>query len=129
MNASALSIHLRNLGLHAVQCEMCCHRGYWPEGPILILFGGQHEQLCSYGPSTVTLKILFSAHALRLFEALRLSCAQSATYATRWALLSGQVSGSVKLNLETPDLVHCYDYINRHMASQVAHAPCPTLHD
>ena len=55
---------LEGTGLEALSCRACGHRGFRSTGGILTLFGGRHEHVCSYGPSMLTLTIVFSGAAL-----------------------------------------------------------------
>ena len=68
--------------------------------------------VCSYGPSTLTLTIVFSGAALVLFGERGLSPTQAAVYAAQWALLSGQVAGTVHMFLESPALSRCYEHFH-----------------
>jgi hypothetical protein len=95
MRGTALHPSLEGTGLQAVQCLDCGHHGFISTDRIILLFGGGHEQVCMYGPSTLTLTIRFSGSALRRLRARGLTPARSAACATRWALLRGQVTGTV----------------------------------
>jgi hypothetical protein len=105
---------LEGTGLEAVSCRVCGHRGFRSREGIQTLFGGRHEHVCSYGPSPLTLTIVFSGAALALFRNRGLSPAQAAEYAVQWTLLCGQVAGTVHLILETPALGRCYEHFRRH---------------
>ena len=104
---------LEGTGLEALSCRACGHRGFRSIGGIQTLFGGRHEHVCSYGPSMLTLTIVFSGAALTLFRDRGLSPAQSAIYGAYWALLCGQVAGTVHLFLESPSLSRCYEHYRR----------------
>jgi hypothetical protein len=88
-------------GLQAVWCVRCGHQGFVTTEAIIILFGGQHEHVCSYGPSTLTLTVTFSASALRRLRTWGTSPASSAACVTQWALLHGQLKGTVWVSDET----------------------------
>ena len=103
---------LDGTGLEALRCPACGHRGFQSRDGIRILFGGRHEYVCSYGPSTLTLTIVFSGAALVLFGERGLSPTQAAVYAAQWTLLSGQVAGTVHMFLESPALSRCYEHFH-----------------
>ncbi len=84
---------LEGTGLAAVSCRACGQRGFRSREGIHTLFGGRHEHVCAYGPSTLTLTIVFSGAALAMFRERGLGPAQAAIYAAQWALLGGQVAG------------------------------------
>lgn len=105
---------LDGTGLEALRCPACGHRGFQAQDGIRVLFGGRHEHVISYGPSTLTLTIVFSGAALVLFGERGLSPAQAAVYAAQWALLSGQVAGTVHMFLESPALSRCYEHFCGH---------------
>ena len=79
---------------------------------VRLLFSGQHEYVFSYGPSLSYLKVVLSTVALNLFRVQGVSPVQLATHVAEWALLSGQVCGTVRL---AGDLVlsNCYEYCRR----------------
>ncbi len=83
----------------------------WHEGTgrLHLLFAGQHEYVFSYGPSPSYLKVVLSTIALNLFSVQDLTPVQLATYVAEWALVMGQVCGTVRLagNLVLSD---CYGY-------------------
>lgn len=111
---------LADLGLHVLNCPVCRHRGYRPLEDIRVLFGTRHEHICSYGPSIHSLTILFSGDALTTFRNEGLGSTQSALYAANWALLDGQVVGTLRFFLETPAFMRCHAYFRcqglRHIA-------------
>ncbi|MCS6291218.1 MAG: hypothetical protein H8K10_19930 [Nitrospira sp.] len=76
---------------------------------VQLLFAGQHEYIFSYGPSLSYLKIALPAVALNLFRTQGVEPVQLATYVAEWALLMGQVCGTVR---PSGDLVlsSCYVY-------------------
>ena len=106
---------LDGTGLESLTCEACGHRGFRSQSGIQTLFGGRHEHVCSYGPSLLTLTIVFSSAALRLFRDRGLNATEAAVYAAHWILLSGQVGGTVHLLSETPALARCYEHFSRQM--------------
>ena len=106
---------LDGTGLESLTCRTCGHRGFRSQGGIQTLFGGRHEHVCSYGPSLLTLTIVFSGAALRLFRDRGLNATEAAVYAAHWTLLSGQVGGTVHLLSESPALARCYEHFCRQM--------------
>ncbi|MEP7153024.1 MAG: hypothetical protein ABI856_15050 [Nitrospira sp.] len=106
---------LDGTGLESLTCAACGHRGFRSQGGIQTLFGGRHEHVCSYGPSLLTLTVVFSGAALRLFRDRGLNPTEAAVYAAHWTLLSGQVGGTVHLLSETPALTRCYEHFCRQM--------------
>ncbi len=106
---------LEGTGLESLTCEACGHRGFRSQGGIQTLFGGRHEHVCSYGPSLLTLTVVFSSVALRLFRDRGLNATEAAVYAAHWTLLLGQVGGTVHLLSETPMLARCYEHFCRQM--------------
>ena len=109
---------LDGTGLEALRCPACGQRGFRSKEGIRILFAGQHEHMCSYGPSQLTLTIIFAGAALVLFGGRGLSPSQAALYAGEWALLNGQVAGTVHMFLESPALSRCYEYLVRHRTTE-----------
>jgi hypothetical protein len=105
---------LDGTGLESLACRTCGHRGFRSQGGIQTL-GGRHEHVCSYGPSLLTLTVVFSGAALRLFRDRGLNATEAAVYAAHWTLLSGQVGGTVHLLSETPALARCYEHFCRQM--------------
>ena len=116
---------LDGTGLESLTCGACGHRGFRSQGGIQMLFGGRHEHVCSYGPSLLTLTLVFSGAALRLFRDRGLNATEAAVYAAHWALLSGQVGGTVHLLSETPALTQCYE----HFCRQLRETRPPAGHD
>jgi hypothetical protein len=116
---------LEGTGLEALRCPACGHRGFHSKGGVRILFAGQHEHVCSYGPSQLTLTIVFAGAALVLFGDRGLSPSQAALYAAEWALLNGQVAGTLYMFLESPALSRCYEYLMRHHTTAAVPAPSP----
>ena len=88
--------------LESLRCAGCGHRGFRSQRGIHTLLGGRHEQVCSYGPSLLTLTVVFSGAALTLFRDRGLNPTEAAVYAAHWSLLSGQVRGTVHLLSEPP---------------------------
>lgn len=114
-------------GLQALGCPVCKHRGYRSLEGIRVLFGTRHEHVCSYGPSIQSLTVLFSGAALALFRNEGLCPTQSALYAAHWALLGGQLVGTLRFFPESPAVVHCYTYFQREILSvfQELHTAMP----
>lgn len=100
-------------GLECLHCGHCGHRGMKAREGVHLLFSGQHEYVFSYGPSLSYLKIVLSTVALNLFRGQGLTPAQLAAHVAEWALLMGQVCGTVR---PSGDLVFssCYEYCRRH---------------
>lgn len=96
-------------GLECLHCGRCGHRGMKARDGVHLLFTGQHEYVFSYGPSLSYLKVVLSTVALNLFKTQGLEPVQLATHVAEWALLMGQVCGTVR---PSGDLVlsSCYDY-------------------
>lgn len=108
---------MSDIGLQALECPVCKHRGYRSLEGIRVLFGTRHEHVCSYGPSIQSLTVLFSAAALALFRNEGLCPTQSALYAAHWALLGGQLVGTLRFFPESPAFAHCYTYFQRGILS------------
>jgi hypothetical protein len=112
---------IKDSGLGRVQCRMCQHRGFRSLEGVHVLYGGRHEHVCGYGPSTHALTIRFSETALSLFLDEYLSPTESALYAANWALLSGQVGGTVNMVNDSPQLSGCYGHFCREYLAHPAH--------
>ena len=99
-------------GLECLQCGHCGHRGMRAREGLQLLFSGQHEYVFSYGPSLSYLKVVLSTVALNLFSTHGLEPVRLATHVAEWALLMGQVCGTVR---PSGDLVlsSCYEYCRR----------------
>ena len=99
-------------GLECLQCGHCGHRGMRAREGLQLLFSGQHEYVFSYGPSLSYLKVVLSTVALKLFSTHGLEPVRLATHVAEWALLMGQVCGTVR---PSGDLVlsSCYEYCRR----------------
>jgi hypothetical protein len=82
---------------------------------VQLLFTGQHEYVFSYGPSLSHLKVILSTVAINLFRTQGIPPAQLAAHVADWALLMGQVCGTVRFS---GDLVlsSCYEYCQREAA-------------
>lgn len=106
---------LHGTGLERLCCPVCDHNGFRAVEGIRKLFGGQHEHVCSYGPSLLTLTVLFSGAALALFRDRGFNPTEAALYSAHWALLSGQVAGTVNLLSDTSTRVRCLEYLTRQM--------------
>ena len=102
----------RRTGLESLHCERCGHRGMKARDGVQLLFTGQHEYVFTYGPSLSYLKIVLSTVALNLFKVQGLAPSQLAGHVAEWALLMGQVCGTVRFS---GDLVlsSCYEYCQR----------------
>jgi len=79
---------------------------------VRLLFSGQHEYVFSYGPTLSSLKIILPTVALNLFREQGLTPAQLAAHVADWALLTGQVCGTVRLSGDFV-LSSCYEYCRR----------------
>ena len=99
-------------GLECLQCGHCGHRGMRAREGLQLLFSGQHEYVFSYGPTLSYLKVVLSTVALNLFSTHGLEPVRLATHVAEWALLMGQVCGTVR---PSGDLVlsSCYEYCRR----------------
>jgi hypothetical protein len=122
MAVEAAMKSLDGTGLESLTCGACGHRGFRSQGGIQTLFGGRHEHVCSYGPSLLTLTVVFSGAALRLFRDRGLNATEAAIYAAHWTLLSGQVGGTVHLLSETPALARCYEHFCQQMGGVCSRA-------
>ena len=76
------------------------------------LFTGQHEYVFSYGPSLSHLKVVLSMVAINLFRTQGMAPTQLAAHVADWALLMGQVCGTVRFSGELV-LSSCYEYCRR----------------
>ena len=99
-------------GLECLHCPRCGHRGMKARDGVQLLFTGQHEYVFSYGPSLSHLKIVLSTVAINLFRTQGMSSAQLAAHVADWALLMGQVCGTVRFS-ENLVLSSCYEYCRR----------------
>src|SRR5688500_5175301 len=104
---------IQGTGLVRVQCGMCQHGGFRSVEGVQVLFGGRHEYVCGYGPSTTVLTILFSETALSIFLDAYLSPTESALYVAHWTLLRGQVAGAVNILADSPQVFACYEHFCR----------------
>ena len=114
-------------GLQGLRCRVCKHQGFRTLEGIHVLFGTRHEHVCSYGPSAQSLTLVFSGTALALFRDGGLSPTQSALYAAHWALLSGQLDGTVRLFPESLTLLHCYAHFHREILGKSPYNHTETL--
>jgi hypothetical protein len=105
---------LDGTGLEAWRCVLCGHRGFTPSEGLRALFTGHHEHVYAYGPSPLTLKVVFSDAALALFRDRALRPADAAQMTVRWALLIGQIAGTVSMFLEGSIVARCYEYFTAH---------------
>ncbi|MCC2643034.1 MAG: hypothetical protein K0S45_3447 [Nitrospira sp.] len=113
-------LHLGELGLQRVQCGVCEHRGFRALNGVHVLFAGRHEHVCSYGPFTHILTVVFSESALSPFLDEDLSPTQAAIYAAQWALLGGQVDGTVRLLSESLALGQCLAHFQRELMGSIS---------
>ena len=99
-------------GLERLHCGHCGHRGMKARDGVQLLFTGQHEYVFSYGPSLSCLKVVLSTVALNLFTVQGVTPVQLAAHVAEWALLMGQVCGTVR---PAGDLVlsSCYEHCRR----------------
>ena len=109
-------------GLECLQCGHCGHRGMRAREGLQLLFSGQHEYVFSYGPSLSYLKVVLSTVALNLFSTHGLEPVRLATHVAEWALLMGQVCGTVR---PSGDLVlsSCYEYCRRQAVTHSGVSP------
>ena len=99
-------------GLECLHCPHCGHHGMKARNGVQLLFTGQHEYVFSYGPSLSHLKVVLSMVAINLFRTQGMAPTQLAAHVADWALLMGQVCGTVRFS---GDLVlsSCYEYCRR----------------
>ena len=103
-------------GLECLYCPRCGHHGMKARDGVQLLFTGQHVYVFSYGPSLSHLKVILSTVAINLFRVQGIHPAQLAGHVADWALLTGQVCGTVRFE---GDLVlsGCYEYCKQHALS------------
>lgn len=106
-------------GLEGVVCPHCGHCGMKARDGVHLLFAGQHEYVFSYGPSLSCLKVVLSTAVLNLFSTHGVTSVPLATSMAEWALLKGQVCGTVR---PSGDLAHsgCYEYCRRQATDHCA---------
>jgi hypothetical protein len=102
-------------GLEALQCGRCGHRGLRAKDGFQVLSTAEHDYLFRYGSSSSFLRVELSSIALDLFGAHGLTPVQMATYVAEWALIMGQVSGTIRLIDNHLALSGCYEYYRRQM--------------
>ena len=109
-------------GLECFHCGHCGQRGMRAREGLQLLFSGQHEYVFSYGPSLSYLKVVLSTVALNLFSTHGLEPVRLATHVAEWALLMGQVCGTVR---PSGDLVlsSCYEYCRRQAVTHYGVSP------
>lgn len=109
-------------GLEGLWCRRCGHRGMMTRDGLHLLVLGQHEYVFSYGPSLSCLKVLLSSAVLNVFGGQGMTPVRLATHVAEWALLRGQVCGTVR---PSGDLVlsSCYDYCRRQMLTDPTASP------
>lgn len=100
-------------GLEYLRCGRCGHCGLRARDGLRVLFNAEHEYLLGYGTSSSSLRVELSPVALDLFRAHGLTPIQLATYVAEWALIMGQVSGTVRLAGDHLALSGCYEYFRR----------------
>jgi len=108
------------LGLCALVCPVCGHSGYRSCDGIRVLFATRHEYVCSYGPSLKSLTVVLSGAALTSLRKKGLCPTQSALFAAHWALLCGQLVGTVRVFPESPAFVHGYAYLQREIVGDLS---------
>ena len=101
-------------GLQALVCPVCKHSGYRSLQGIRVLFATRHEHVCNYGPSVQSLTVVFSGAALVSLRDRGLCPTQSALMAAQWALLCGQLVGTLRVFPDSPALVHCFTHQRGH---------------
>ena len=109
-------------GLECLQCGHCGHRGMRAREGLQLLFSGQHEYVFSYGPSLSYLKVVLSTVALNLFSTHGLEPVRLATHVAEWALLMGQVCGTVRPSGDFV-LSSCYEYCRRQAVTHSGVSP------
>ena len=108
--------------LQALRCPHCAHRGFRSRVGVHVFFGGRHEYVCSYGNSiNDVITVLFSERALGVFLDAYLSPTDSAVYVAHWALLRGQVGGTVTMTAGSPQFSSCYGYFCREYFAHPTH--------
>lgn len=109
-------------GLNAFIADTADLGGMRAREGLQLLVSGQHEYVFSYGPSLSYLKVVLSTVALSLFSTQGLKPVRLATHVAEWALLMGQVCGTVR---PSGDLVlsSCYEYCRRQAVTQSALSP------
>ena len=109
-------------GLQALQCSHCGHRGFRPLAEMYVLFGGRHEHVCCYGPSTKhVLTVVFGETALGRFLDVYLSPTESVLYAAYWTLLCGQMKGTVNMVAASYTFSQCYGHFCREYVAHSTH--------
>ena len=101
-------------GLHHVSCLGCGHRGMIPNGDLQILFCTAHQYVVAYGPSLATITVVLTTGALAAYRAYAYCAEEIARLGTRWALLSGTRSGTVRLAPERHDSLGFGRYLQTH---------------
>ena len=105
-------------GLQALQCTHCGHRGFRPLAEMYVVFGGRHEHVCCYGPSTKhVLNVVFCETALGHFLDAYLSPTESVLYAAYWTLLCGQATGTVNMAAASSTFWQCFGHFSRQYAA------------
>lgn len=112
------------LGLQALVCPVCNHSGYRSLQGIRVLFATRHEHVCNYGPSLRSLTVVFSGTALVSLRERGLCPTQAALMAAQWALLCGQLVGTLRVSPESPAFMHCFTYVHHEI---VHNGPDPSL--
>ena len=104
---------LGDMGLQRMACRICRHRGFRALEGVQVLFGGRHEHVCEYGPSSSVLTVIFSEAALSLILDAYLSPTDAARYAEYWASLRGHMAGQAKLIADPPQVSEWYGHFCR----------------
>lgn len=99
-------------GLEYACCDHCGHRGMKAREGVQLLFTAQHDYVFSYGPSLSYLKVVLPTIVLNVFTVQGLTAQQLAAHVAEWALLNGQVCGTVRLAGDFV-LSSCYEYCRR----------------
>jgi hypothetical protein len=108
--------------LQALRCPHCAQQGFRSGEGVHVLFGGRHEYVCSYGNSVNdVITVLFSERALGVFLDAYLSPTDSAIYVAHWALLTGQVAGTVTMTAGSPQFSTCYGHFCREQLAYPTH--------
>lgn len=105
------------MGLQALVCPVCKHTGYRSLQGIRVLFATRHEHVCNYGASLQSLTVVFSGAALVSLRDRGLCPTQSALMAAQWALLCGQLVGTLRVFPDSPALVHCFTHVHHEMVN------------
>lgn len=111
------------MGLQPLVCPVCNHSGYRALQGIRVLFATRHEYVCNYGPSLQSLTVVFSGAALISLRERGLCLTQSALIAAQWALLCGQLVGTLRVFPESPAFEQCFTNVHPEL---VNNGPVPS---